>query len=103
MPRVHTGGIYGLTEPDLASVYGQLLLQILQALSDFPGSGWPILRAGLRSRIRFHRLTAAEALSGWNDSLLNAAVFAETAAALVDCQDNETRAVLNAILMRSRP
>jgi hypothetical protein len=67
MPGVRTGGIFGVTEPNLGSVYGQVVLQLLQALRKAPGVGQDIIRAGLNSDIRFHRVTAADALLEWPD------------------------------------
>jgi len=65
MPGVRTGGIAGLDDPKLGSVYGQLVLYLLQAFERAPGMGIAIIRAGLASEIRFHRRAAATALRGW--------------------------------------
>jgi hypothetical protein len=67
MPGIRSGGIFGLTDPQLASVYGQVVLQVLQALRRTPGIGIDMIRVGLESDIRFHRRAAVEALLEWPD------------------------------------
>jgi hypothetical protein len=101
MPGACVGGNYGLTEPELHSVYGQVVLQILQSLMNTPGSGWKIIRAGLRSRIRFHKLTEVKALTNWPDRMLNPEVFAELAGARRDCDDDGAGEVIDTVLIRS--
>jgi hypothetical protein len=38
---------------------------VLQGLSPFPGKGWPLIRAGLRSPVVRNRHMALRALAGW--------------------------------------
>jgi hypothetical protein len=42
---------------------------VLQELMKFPGKGWPLVRAGLRSPVIRHRLQALRALSRWPGGL----------------------------------
>jgi hypothetical protein len=68
MPGVCAGGLAGLTDPDLSSVYGQILLQIAQALQGRPPMGKPILLAALETDYPHLPTLAATVLRGWPDT-----------------------------------
>ncbi len=71
MPGICLGGLAGLTERDLSSVFGQIILQILLKLKKGPVKpGWPILKQGLNSDQTLLRSIAVEALSQWPDEAL---------------------------------
>ena len=103
MPGICSGGIYGLTDPSLNSVYGQIVLQLLHALANAPEIGWEIIRAGLRSDTRFHRLAAAEALANWPGDRLNPEIVAELHRARRESADGEAIAAIDKLLVRSPP
>jgi hypothetical protein len=65
MPGVRAGGVRGLTDPRLGSIYGQVVLQVLLALRGSPGVGASLIRAALDSDIPFHRQVAAGVLGNW--------------------------------------
>ena len=62
---VRTGGLAAVTDPVLKSVYGQLLLQISQALKHFPTLGGRLLQVGTETQCAHLPEVAAETLANW--------------------------------------
>lgn len=65
MPGICTGGLAGVTDPNLGSVYGQILLQMAQALKGRAPMGAELLIAGLRTDYPHLPEVAAEVLREW--------------------------------------
>jgi hypothetical protein len=96
MPGVRFGGLAAFTEDDLGSEYGQIVFQLLRRMREADAPlGWPIVRAGLDSEIRFHRAAAAEVLAGWPEETLppEAGQMAQWALAAAP-EDEEVRSAL---------
>jgi len=71
---------------------------LLQELQHFPGKGWPLLRAGLRSPLIRNRHLALRALSTWGKSNWPAEVEAYLESVLVEEVDEELQAKLRLVL-----
>lgn len=71
MPGVCTGGIAGLTDPHLSSVYGQILLQTIQALKGKAPMGKALFKAALETDYPHLPMIAAETLEGWPDDAIS--------------------------------
>lgn len=67
MPGICSGGIAGLQDPGLSSVYGQLLLQTTQALKGTAHVGIEILLTSLKTDYPHLPKAAAEAFLSWAD------------------------------------
>ena len=68
MPGVCSGGIAGLQDPDLSSIYGQLLLQTAQALQGaVKPIGAQLLLAGLKTDYPHLPKAAADVFLSWAD------------------------------------
>jgi len=76
MPGVCSGGIAGLTDPNLGSVYGQVLLQMAQALNGRSPMGLPLLTAALETNYPHLPEVAMETLRQWPQELLPSEVRA---------------------------
>jgi hypothetical protein len=75
MPGVLSGGWDGVTHPGWASVYGQILLQTVQAMPEGKPIGWPLLRTCLESNLPHLRLAAANVFVRWPTSALPKGAF----------------------------
>jgi len=94
------GGLANLQEdPKLRSVYGQVILQVLQMLENAPGIGWEVIEAALRSDTRLHRLTAATALQNWPPEQLSSEIFAALHVARRECDDKDALAAIDKLLL----
>lgn len=76
MPGVCSGGIAGIQDPGLGSIYGQVLLQIAQALEGYSPLGEPILLAALKTDYPHLPGIAAEMLRQWPQGHLSVEVQA---------------------------
>lgn len=88
------GGLAGMTDEALGSVYGQVLLQLLLRLKETGTvAGWPLLRAALAAEVPMLREVAAGTLEAWSPAGLPAelprqdVLAALQAALLVDPND----------------
>jgi hypothetical protein len=91
----------GYTDPNLKSIYGQLLLQMLKALEEAPGLGWRLIQAGLRSESKLLRGVAARTLEKWDDVSMGPEVFTELLVARRNCDgDGEMREIIEKLMLR---
>lgn len=67
MPGICKGGLAGLTDPNLSTIYGQILLQIVLELKDRKPMGAPLLLAGLNTDYPHLPKAAAAVLVSWPD------------------------------------
>jgi hypothetical protein len=67
MSGVHAGGLAGLTDDRLSSVYGQVLLQVLLAMRGKGRMGDRLVTVGLESDMPHVPNVAREVVAGWED------------------------------------
>jgi len=71
---------------------------VLQDLRRFPGKGWPLIHAGLRSPVVRNRHMALRALSRWGRDRWPQETQALLERALADEPDDSVRAELHTVL-----
>ncbi|WP_233571126.1 hypothetical protein [Nocardiopsis sp. Huas11] len=79
------------------------LTDVLRHLARSPGSGWPLIRTGLRNRCVGARLAALRALEAWPAEDLPAAAVSVLRLAAAEEPHAETRDTMSAVLARLDP
>lgn len=71
---------------------------VLQGLGRFPGLGWPLIEAGLRSPAIRNRFKAAQALGEWGRDALSSEMIAALDKALSQEMDDDLRSLIRQVL-----
>lgn len=81
----------------------RVLEGLLRCVARFPGSGWPLIRVGLRNRCTRVRSAATAALEGWPDGPLPAEAVSVLRLAETEEPHTTTREGMTALLRRTDP